>query len=159
MDAIELLTRDHREVEELFDQLSVADHDDQKRRLFERLAQSLGVHAIIERQHFYPAARVQPIADLIEQFAGDHDEVEHLLKLLGRLDTDDDQFDEQVGQLQHRIEVHALEEEARLFPAIRQRLTPALLQELGAQMLAMKEALCRAEPCELLDEEGFGAPL
>ena len=60
-DAIELLTTDHKEVKTLFkqyDQLVDSDgSEDEKQALAEQICQMLTVHATIEEEMFYPAAR------------------------------------------------------------------------------------------------------
>ena len=60
-DAIEMLTADHKEVKALFkqyDELVEAEaDDDEKQALAEQICQMLTVHATIEEEIFYPAAR------------------------------------------------------------------------------------------------------
>jgi len=61
MDAVALLTNDHQEVKDLFEKyedLAQADSDDEeKKNLAEEICTMLTVHATIEEEIFYPAAR------------------------------------------------------------------------------------------------------
>src|SRR5215204_6853952 len=58
-DAIRVLTDDHREVEELFVRFEKTGAGAQKRRqdIVQRIIEALSVHASIEEEIFYPAAR------------------------------------------------------------------------------------------------------
>ena len=58
MDAIELLTRDHRHVEELFGQFR-SGSDEERRASAEGIIRELSIHAAIEEELFYPAVRKQ----------------------------------------------------------------------------------------------------
>lgn len=157
MDAIELLTKDHRDVEDLFDRLSVMDDPDQKRDVFESLAQALAVHSLIERQHFYPAVKEKNTEALLRTFLEEHEAVETLLAKLLELDPDDEQFDQKLEVLQKDVEAHISEEEGRLFPAVRRMMTAEMLDDLGSDMLATREASSEIEPREAVNPEGVGA--
>ncbi len=56
-DAIQLLTGDHRAVEELFEQFEKANSDSDKEELARRICTELKVHALLEEEIFYPALR------------------------------------------------------------------------------------------------------
>src|SRR5215207_5218685 len=59
-DAIELLTEDHRRVDELFEEYESAKdeaEDEAKEELVARICLELTVHATVEEEIFYPAAR------------------------------------------------------------------------------------------------------
>src|SRR3569623_1770786 len=73
MDAIELLTADHKEVQKLFkqfEQMKEDDDDEGKQELVSRICAELTIHAQIEEEIFYPAAREgmkeQDILDEVE---------------------------------------------------------------------------------------------
>src|SRR5690349_2072775 len=55
MKATELLMKQHRLVEDLFEQFEEAGDATEKRELFAKLAQNLVAHDAIEREIFYPA--------------------------------------------------------------------------------------------------------
>jgi len=59
MSAIDMLEADHREVEDLFEELESAKSAAEKREVFEEIADKLAVHAAIEERHFYPAAKAR----------------------------------------------------------------------------------------------------
>jgi hemerythrin superfamily protein len=53
-DAIKLLTQDHREVEQLFEQFEKASKDEKKEQIARKICTELKVHAMIEEEIFYP---------------------------------------------------------------------------------------------------------
>src|ERR1700748_3068046 len=57
VDAIDLLTGDHREVDGYFEKFKSAKSAADKKDLAERICAALRVHAQIEEELFYPAAR------------------------------------------------------------------------------------------------------
>src|SRR6185436_1742807 len=66
MDAIEMLEEQHRDVEDLFEELESADAAD-KQDLFDELADQLAVHTLIEEMHFYPAVRAKRTSDILDE--------------------------------------------------------------------------------------------
>ena len=80
-DAIRVLTDDHRQVEALFARFEKTGDGAHKRRqdLVQRITEALSVHASIEEEIFYPAARrsVADAADDVLEALEEH----HLVKL------------------------------------------------------------------------------
>lgn len=154
MNAIEQLTRDHRDLEDIFDRLSVTDEDAARAELVERLATLLTVHTMLEEQHFYPAARTSQTDELIGSFYDDHEEVKRLTGQLLRLQVDDEAFSEHVDRLRAELEKHVLQEEQVLFPLASRALPPDLLESLADEMQATRDAAAGLEPRdELFPEE------
>ncbi len=152
MDAIELLTREHRDVEDLFDSLEVTDVPERRRSLMEELARRLVVHGMLEEQHFYPALRSQA-PDLVEGFFDDHSEVRQCLGRLLSMSMDDELFSERLENLRRMVESHVAQEERDLFPKARQALGDTTLDALTAQLKATRDASSEVEPRELIDPE------
>ena len=55
LDAIALLKKDHRTVEDLFAEFEKASGDGRKEKLAHKICLELSVHATIEEEIFYPA--------------------------------------------------------------------------------------------------------
>jgi hemerythrin superfamily protein len=55
MNAISLLTQDHRNVEQLFNRFEAAESPEEKRSLTDKVIEQLSIHAELEEQFFYPA--------------------------------------------------------------------------------------------------------
>jgi hemerythrin superfamily protein len=143
MDAIELLTRDHRTVEELFGQFTDGD-ESTRRRTAERIIRELSIHAAIEEEFFYPTVcrEVPRTEGMVEHGMREHQEAK---EILARLDGMTDKahtkaFAEKVERLERLIGDHVEEEEKELFPKVREAMTKTRLDELGTAMNRAKAA-------------------
>jgi hemerythrin superfamily protein len=141
-DAIRVLTDDHRQVEELFVRFEKTGDGAHKQRqeLVERITEALSIHASVEEEIFYPAAR-QSIAnagdDVLEAL-----EEHHLVKLtlaeLEVMDPSHERYGAKVAVLIENVRHHVKEEEGDLFPTVRKALDPSKLREIGAELVAAK---------------------
>lgn len=141
--AIELLKHDHREVEELFSQFEGENAAEMKVELARKICTELEIHARIEEELFYPAAREELPED--EQTMVAEAAVEHasLKMLIGEIDgtgPDDPLFDARMTVLQEYVKHHVREEEQELMPAI-ERAGEVDLDQLGQQLAARKQQL------------------
>jgi hemerythrin-like domain-containing protein len=142
-DAISLLTEQHRQVEELLDQLTEqSPRSAAFRRTFDELADALAIHAEIEEKIFYPAVKTEGTGELLEESVEDHLEVKRVLATMMDPEADGDIFAE-LEQLGGLTEEHLIEEEHELFPKVRKQMDAAALRRLGAQMNEMVEELRR----------------
>jgi hemerythrin superfamily protein len=147
-DAIELLTADHKEVKTLFkqyDKLVESDgSEDEKQALAEQICQMLTVHATVEEELFYPAAReaLGEDADLIDEADIEHESAKELIAQIQASSPSDDHYDARVKVLGEYIDHHVKEEEGEMFPKARKgKLDTATL---GAELAARKEELLAA---------------
>jgi hemerythrin superfamily protein len=143
VDATELLTRDHRTVEELFAQYKDGD-DDSRRPAAEEIIRELSVHAAIEEQLFYPAIE-QELADtedMVKHSLEEHQEVKEILSSMdGMIDKAHTKaFAQKVERLEKVVGDHVEEEENELFPKVREGMTKTRLNELGTAMNKAKKA-------------------
>jgi hemerythrin superfamily protein len=148
-DALELLRRDHREVERLFGlfpRATVA----QKDTFFEEIKHELDAHAAVEEELFYPALKAEggELAALVERAELEHFGLETLMAAIESMQPEDPRYDARVRELADDVRKHVGEEEGRLFEMARQRLGAARLRSLGERMAARKTAL-RAEMADL----------
>jgi hemerythrin superfamily protein len=140
-DAIALLKRDHREVDALVKQFEKA-RSGSKERLAERICAALTVHAQIEEEIFYPAARESLRAsdeDLVDEAAVEHASVKDLIRQIEASSEGDDLYDAKVTVLGEYVRHHVKEEETELFPKIRKSSLDT--REIGARMAARKAEL------------------
>ena len=151
MDAITLLKADHKTVSGLFkrfDKLGDSAHKT-KRELVDKIIEELSIHAAIEEQIFYPAARecVPDTEDHILESLEEHHIVKWVLSELEGMDPGDERFDAKVTVLKENVEHHVEEEEQDWFPMVREAMGRKALQELGAAMeKAKKTAPTRPHP-------------
>lgn len=142
-DAVEMLTADHRTVEQLFHQFELASTTtavENQRDLAQRLVRELSVHAAAEEQVLYPALRRH--LDDGEQLADDgiaeHAEVKQLLADLDGAQPDDERFFPGFRRVIEVVRAHVAEEEATLLPRLRQAIGQDELYELAEALVAAK---------------------
>src|SRR5678815_4523791 len=147
-DAIALLMNDHQEVKQLFERYeelaeSGAD-DDEKQSLADEICTMLTVHATIEEELFYPAARDAVDDDsLLNEAEVEHQSAKDLIAQIQASDPSDALYDAQVKVLGEYVNHHVEEEEGELFPRVKE--ADLDLDELGAEMSARQEELLSAE--------------
>ena len=73
MDAIALLKKDHRTVEDLFEQFENAAGDGRKQKIAEKICLELSVHATIEEEIFYSACEGKVDEDMLKEAYVEHD--------------------------------------------------------------------------------------
>jgi hypothetical protein len=155
MDAIALLKRDHRTVEDLFAKFEKASGDDRKQKLAEEICLELSVHAQIEEEIFYPACEGKVDEDLLKESYVEHDGAKVLIaEIISTEETSDEFFDAKVKVLQEEIEHHVEEEEKRMEGLFAQARKAELdMDALGDQLAARK-----LELTEQFKSSGIPAP-
>lgn len=156
VDAIDLLERQHREVEDLFDKLESAKSPSQKERVFGKLADALAAHARIEETLFYPAAFAEQTEPELREAVEEHLVAKRLIADLLEMDAADPQFSSKVTVLKEVIEHHVEEEEETLFKMVRKQDTEDL-NVLGAKMQQRYKELMKSAPREAVPEEAASA--
>ena len=138
-DAIQLLTTDHAEVEQMFRQLESLPEGDSRSALVGDVVRELSVHAAIEEQVLYPAMRkALPDGDhLVQEAIEEHQQVKETLAAVESADSPaerDPHLVSLIGNVRHHVE----EEETELFPKLRASITTAELQEMGGALASAK---------------------
>ena len=142
LDAIKLLSADHREVEELFEKFEKASRDGTKEKIAKQICTELKIHAQIEEEIFYPALRGKISDDDLDEAIVEHDGAKVLINDIEAGSPDDDFYDAKVKVLQEEIEHHVKEEEKQRDNIFTQaRKTDVDLVALGEQMAARKQEL------------------
>jgi len=144
VDAVTLLIADHKEVKQLFESYdALVDADagtEEKEALAEQICSMLTVHATVEEEIFYPAAReIVEEQDLLDEAEVEHASAKDLIAQIQDMQPEEDLFDAKVKVLGEYIAHHVKEEEKELFPKVRRSKLD--LQALGAEMLARKQQL------------------
>ncbi len=134
MNALELLTSQHRDVEETFSLIEATDDADGKARAFEKLADSLAIHAAIEEHQFYPAVRANDTEELLLESVEEHLGIKRVIADLMKLEPDDESFDAKLKVLKELVMNHVEEEETELFPQVKNLMGEEQLEELGEEM-------------------------
>ena len=144
-DAIALLMSDHREVEAMF-----KDYDklvekkasgEEKQQLAGRICLMLTLHATVEEEIFYPAARqAMDEEDLLDEAVVEHASAKDLIAQIESSGPQEDLYDAKVKVLSEYIKHHVKEEETEMFPKLRKSKAMDLA-ELGERMKARKAEL------------------
>ena len=141
MNAVDMLKKQHREVEELFAKLERADRDERKQKLFTQIADKLTVHASIEEEAFYPAVRAKRTEDILLESLEEHLGIKRVLADLIDLDASDETFEAKTKVLQEQVEHHVGEEEDDLFPKVKKIFDEETLVAIAHQMALLQEEL------------------
>src|SRR5919106_6984890 len=103
MDAITLLKQDHKTVKQLFTQFDKLGDSayTKKREIVDKLIEELSIHAAIEEQFFYPAARaaVEEAEDNVLESLEEHHVVKWVLSELEGMDPKAERFTAKVTVL------------------------------------------------------------
>ncbi|HSD86397.1 MAG TPA: hemerythrin domain-containing protein [Kofleriaceae bacterium] len=147
IDALELLTSQHDEVEMLFSEIEDSDDSEEKAELFRKLADMLAAHATMEEKLFYPSVMAEDTAELLLEATEEHLAVKRVLADMLEMEPEDDRFEAKLTVLKEHVRHHARdEEEGKLFPILREMLDEAQLAGLGNDCLALFEQLLEREP-------------
>lgn len=139
-DAVQLLRADHAEVKAMFDSFKKTRGAERKAALAQRICAALTVHAQIEEEIFYPAAReVLRQQDLLDEAEVEHASAKDLIAQIESMSAEEELFDAKVTVLGEYVMHHVKEEQNELFPKLRK--TSLDLEELGAQLAARKQQL------------------
>ena len=141
-DAIALLKADHKEVAAMFEEFLEGDlDDDAKDELAGKICTARSVHAQIEEEIFYPAAREAVSSDdedLLDEAEVEHGSIKDLVAAVEEHE-DDALFDAQIKVMSEWVNHHVKEEETELFPKLLK--TDMDMKEIGAAMATRKEEL------------------
>lgn len=153
-DAIALLTNDHKEVHALFQTYSKlcksGAESEERQPVAEQICLLLSIHAAIEEEIFYPAARDADVdAALLDEADVEHASCKELIAQIESMDADDELYDAKVTVLGEYIDHHVKEEQDEMFPQCRE--SPMDLKAIGAA-LAERKAELMAKMTEGMEE-------
>lgn len=126
-DALDLLRVDHRRISRLFRQYArwralgdvpagVRDPGE----FVDEICTELLLHARLEEEIFYPAARRIPeLADFLDEAEVEHGIVGQLVAQLNTMEPGDELYNARVKVLGEYVQHHVREEEKRIFPRVR----------------------------------------
>lgn len=139
-DALALLRADHKEVNTLFSEYEKTRSNAKKKEIADRICTELTVHAQIEEEIFYPAAR-QALKDkeMVPEAIVEHATLKVLIGQIEGAEPGDEMFDAKIKVLSEYVKHHVNEEQNELFPKLKS--TGLDLEDLGVQLLSRKEEL------------------
>jgi hemerythrin superfamily protein len=144
-DVIQILTHDHREVEQMFSELASlrgATGDAERSRikdLADQVTIELVRHSVAEEAEVYPRVAERVSETEAERAKHEHAEAEETMKRLEGLKPDDPSFDAELQTLMQEVRQHVAEEEGEMFPHLRQIFSQEELVEMGAKVESVKK--------------------
>ncbi len=132
MKATELLVNQHREVEQLFEQLESVEEGDEK-IVREELARNLLGHMAIEEEMFYPAMR-EAMPERIALAEVEHATARYALAQLLAAPPGDPTFRAKAAALDALIRNHVAMEEKEILPRAENALGAEQIQQLSRRM-------------------------
>jgi hemerythrin superfamily protein len=154
MNAVKLLKADHKELAAIFEKFRRADDEDEKGRLAVQVCQMLTVHAQIEQELLYPAARYalkEDHADLVNEAAVEHASIKELVRQIEAASPSHDLFDAKVKVLGEYVTHHVKEEEGELFPKLQE--SELDLENLGVKLEERKTELTSGADAKVDSDE------
>ena len=142
-DAIALLRADHKTVSDMFDEYERRKErlsPDKKLEMVQTICRELEVHAQIEEEIFYPAAR-QAVReeDLLDEAEVEHGSAKELIRQLQGGQPGDELYDAKVKVLGEYVKHHVKEEQGQLFPMVKKSRLD--LRGLGEELMRRKQEL------------------
>lgn len=143
MDAIQVILRDHRELERLFKEHERAERAEEPSRqaaAVRELVRELSIHAVIEEQFVYPALRDAGADTRVLDALEEHHAVKLTLAELETLPATNGRFGAKVRLLAENVRRHIAEEERELLPLLDRSLDDDHRRALGQTLDRAKRA-------------------
>ena len=139
--AISLLKKDHREVEQMFDEYEQLEKDAEKLALFNKIALALKVHTQIEEEILYPETRGEVEDDMLDEAYVEHDGAKKLIAEIEAMKPGQEFYDAKVKVLGEYIKHHVKEEEQPGGLFSQAKKSDEDLEAMGERLKARKEEL------------------
>lgn len=123
-DWFEALKAEHKATLALFDRLEATSSAQKGKRttLLSQIKHALGKHALEEENAVYPALRDEGDKEQADRLNHEHGYVKQYLYDLENMPRDDPRWLPKASELRRDLEKHMMDEEERIFPALKARL-------------------------------------
>lgn len=131
-EAILMLLRDHKRVQDLMFHFEQSEEPNHKLSFAETAMNEIAVHSVIEEECIYPLLEEQggELAEMAKHSREEHNEVDKLMtELVNR--KYDQQFYDKFIELTEAVKHHMSEEERDMFPHLRDLVTDELAKEMS----------------------------
>jgi hemerythrin superfamily protein len=154
MNAIRLLTDQHRKLESLLKATLAARQPTARATALARVGDELVKHLTSEEKVFYPAVKMKRTEGILLESLEEHLSLKRLLADLLALDPAAETWEAKFKVLNEQAEHHHKEEEEHLFPEVRNVLNAGELDALGERLLALQQNLqSQGDPREAVTEQ------
>jgi hypothetical protein len=138
---VSLLKKDHRQVEEWFDEYEQLEDEGEKLALFQQIALALKVHTKIEEEIFYAEERGEVEDDILDEAQVEHESAEKMITEIEAMRPSDDLYDAKVKVLGEYVKHHVKEEERPGGIFAQAKRGDQDLEEMGGRLKTRKEEL------------------
>lgn len=150
-DALGLLKRDHKLIDELFGEFAQAAQQ-QLDPMARRICKLLRIHAQIEEELFYPAARrVVEASTLLDAAEEEHADAKSTIIRVESMTSENPTFMSTIAHLAEQVRTHVAKEEGELFPQLEGKLD---LVSIGLALAERRDTLMDVLGLHSDDEEG-----
>jgi hemerythrin-like domain-containing protein len=156
MNAVELLTRQHRELEQLLERARSAEGP-QRVQVLGSAAELLAIHTKLEEKHLYPLARDQGMVEDAERSTREHRELRDIVENILEMKRSDPRLLQAIETLDRTMRQHVGIEEQKMLPALEQAMSARQLEDLGDLMTRtasdlQEQELLAEQPAEGTEE-------
>jgi hemerythrin-like domain-containing protein len=144
LDAIELLTKQHREAQDMIARLAGDEAGGEARHeLFAQLKDALALHTRMEEEVFYPELEdFDETRAIVEESYEEHRRVDQLLRRMseaseraaGETGSESSGWQGMLAELRDAVTHHVGEEEGEMFPRTAKLLKPDRLRDMSYEM-------------------------
>jgi hemerythrin HHE cation binding domain-containing protein len=136
----DMLKKDHRKVQELFEEFEAAEDSRSKTRIIQATLRELEVHAKLEETLIYPAIREKiDEREVMDEALEEHHVAHVLINELKRMKPSDERYEAKFTVLGESIKHHVKEEEGTMFSAAEK--AEINWDELSQEAMERKETL------------------
>ena len=142
MDSLQVLRRQHRDIEALFHRLEQTGDAESRLRLLQRLAEHLEVHLRMEEEVLYPAVwelGTRRARGAVATAYEGHTAMKIVLEELATIEEPAGRFGARLVAFRNLVDNHVAEEETGIFP-VAHALGAEKLKRLGQEITAKVEA-------------------
>ena len=118
-DALELLTAQHEQIEDLFEQVRQIGDE----AAFTELVDKLSTHLALEQELFYPAVKKQLAPSVLDELIAEHTAIKQLVGDMVWLQTRDPQFRAKLDDLGMLLVGHSAWQEDELFTKVAETMS------------------------------------
>ena len=123
-----------------FEKLCKKNEDEGKEALVAQICKELTIHAQLEEEIFYPAARAAiDDDDLMNEAMVEHASAKDLIGQIQSMEASDPMYEATVSVLGEYVNHHVGEEENEMFPKVQKSKMD--LEEIGSEIAERKEVL------------------
>jgi hemerythrin superfamily protein len=148
-DALDFLKEQHREVKQLFAEFEEEEDENAALEVAQVICKKLTVHATIEEEIFYPAARgKEELKDNVLEALEEHLSVKRLIADIEETEAGDETLKAKLSVLEEQVTHHVKEEENELFPMAKKAFPKEERRAMGQQLSERSEELEAADASE-----------